>query len=219
MATLAANPADDAPHLLVVDDDRRIRALLLRFLLGEGYRVTTAETVAGGESQARKPQFRSSHPRRDDARREWVRFCPRHPRRIGGADPHAHGARREGEPHQGPRNRRRRLSGEAVRAAGAFAAHRQHSAPGAAAKRAAGGIGAVRSIRVPPGARRTAPWRGDDPPDRPRTRDVARACRNCRRDGAAPGACGQWRERQRAHGGCAGQPAAPQDRTRSGQPA
>jgi len=37
---------DDAPHLLVVDDDRRIRALLLRFLLGEGYRVTTAESAA-----------------------------------------------------------------------------------------------------------------------------------------------------------------------------
>jgi two-component system, OmpR family, phosphate regulon response regulator OmpR len=44
MSTIAANPADDAPHLLVVDDDRRIRVLLLRFLLGEGYRVTTAET-------------------------------------------------------------------------------------------------------------------------------------------------------------------------------
>ena len=41
----AINPADDAPHLLVVDDDRRIRALLSRFLLGEGYRVTTAETA------------------------------------------------------------------------------------------------------------------------------------------------------------------------------
>ena len=41
----AANPADDAPHLLVVDDDRRIRALLSRFLVGEGYRVTTAETA------------------------------------------------------------------------------------------------------------------------------------------------------------------------------
>ena len=39
------NPADDAPHLLVVDDDRRIRALLSRFLLGEGYRVSTAETA------------------------------------------------------------------------------------------------------------------------------------------------------------------------------
>jgi two-component system, OmpR family, phosphate regulon response regulator OmpR len=45
MTTLAANPPDDAPHLLVVDDDRRIRALLLRFLVGEGYRVTTAETA------------------------------------------------------------------------------------------------------------------------------------------------------------------------------
>jgi len=39
------NPADDAPHLLVVDDDRRIRALLLRFLAGEGYRVSAAETA------------------------------------------------------------------------------------------------------------------------------------------------------------------------------
>jgi two-component system phosphate regulon response regulator OmpR len=38
-------PADDAPHLLVVDDDRRIRALLSRFLVGEGYRVTTAESA------------------------------------------------------------------------------------------------------------------------------------------------------------------------------
>ncbi|MGC2177167.1 MAG: DNA-binding response regulator, partial [Bradyrhizobium sp.] len=33
-------PADDAPHLLLVDDDRRIRDLLSRFLSGEGYRVT-----------------------------------------------------------------------------------------------------------------------------------------------------------------------------------
>jgi two-component system phosphate regulon response regulator OmpR len=44
MTALAANPADDAPHLLVVDDDRRIRVLLSRFLVGEGYRVTTAES-------------------------------------------------------------------------------------------------------------------------------------------------------------------------------
>lgn len=36
-------PADDAPHLLVVDDDRRIRDLLSRFLAAEGYRVTTAD--------------------------------------------------------------------------------------------------------------------------------------------------------------------------------
>jgi two-component system, OmpR family, phosphate regulon response regulator OmpR len=38
--------SDDAPHLLVVDDDRRIRILLSRFLLAEGYRVTTAQTAA-----------------------------------------------------------------------------------------------------------------------------------------------------------------------------
>jgi two-component system phosphate regulon response regulator OmpR len=37
-----SQPADDAPHLLLVDDDRRIRDLLSRFLAGEGYRVTTA---------------------------------------------------------------------------------------------------------------------------------------------------------------------------------
>jgi two-component system phosphate regulon response regulator OmpR len=44
-ATIARTPpqlADDAPHLLLVDDDRRIRDLLSRFLAGEGYRVTTA---------------------------------------------------------------------------------------------------------------------------------------------------------------------------------
>src|SRR3984957_19491063 len=45
------NPADDAPHLLVVDDDRRIRALLSRFLLGEGYRVSTAETAADARAK------------------------------------------------------------------------------------------------------------------------------------------------------------------------
>lgn len=45
-ATLAkkpVKPADDAPHLLLVDDDRRIRDLLSRFLASEGYRVTTAK--------------------------------------------------------------------------------------------------------------------------------------------------------------------------------
>ena len=45
MKPQTATPADDAPHLLVVDDDRRIRDLLSRFLLAEGYRVTTADTA------------------------------------------------------------------------------------------------------------------------------------------------------------------------------
>src|ERR1035437_7767822 len=42
---------DDAPHLLVVDDDRRIRDLLSRFLAGEGYRVSTAETAADARAK------------------------------------------------------------------------------------------------------------------------------------------------------------------------
>jgi two-component system phosphate regulon response regulator OmpR len=46
METGSEAPADNAPHLLIVDDDRRIRDLLSRFLLREGYRVTTAETAS-----------------------------------------------------------------------------------------------------------------------------------------------------------------------------
>lgn len=45
LAKKPVRPADDAPHLLLVDDDRRIRDLLSRFLASEGYRVTTAQSV------------------------------------------------------------------------------------------------------------------------------------------------------------------------------
>ena len=51
MATASAALPDDAPHLLVVDDDRRIRDLLSRFLFAEGYRVTTAETAADARAK------------------------------------------------------------------------------------------------------------------------------------------------------------------------
>ena len=44
--TAPAKLPDDAPHILVVDDDRRIRDLLSRFLTAEGYRITTAESAA-----------------------------------------------------------------------------------------------------------------------------------------------------------------------------
>ena len=46
-----AKPADDAPHLLLVDDDRRIRDLLSRFLSGEGYRVTTAMSASDARAK------------------------------------------------------------------------------------------------------------------------------------------------------------------------
>jgi two-component system phosphate regulon response regulator OmpR len=47
----APTPPDDAPHILVVDDDRRIRGLLSRFLAENGYRVTTAGNAV--EARAR----------------------------------------------------------------------------------------------------------------------------------------------------------------------
>lgn len=47
--TEAGELTDDAPHLLVVDDDRRIRELIKRFLSENGYRVT----LAGDASEAR----------------------------------------------------------------------------------------------------------------------------------------------------------------------
>jgi len=46
----AETPADDAAHLLVVDDDTRIRMLLHRFLRENGFRVT----VAGDAADARR---------------------------------------------------------------------------------------------------------------------------------------------------------------------
>jgi two-component system, OmpR family, phosphate regulon response regulator OmpR len=55
-----AEPAvlsDDAPHLLVVDDDRRIRNLLSRFLLSEGYRVTTAGNAAEARAKLANLRF------------------------------------------------------------------------------------------------------------------------------------------------------------------
>jgi two-component system phosphate regulon response regulator OmpR len=42
--------ADDAAHLLLVDDDRRIRDLLSRYLREQGYRISTAESAAAARA-------------------------------------------------------------------------------------------------------------------------------------------------------------------------
>ncbi len=39
-------PLDDAPHLLIVDDDKRIRDLLNRYLTEQGFRITIAADAA-----------------------------------------------------------------------------------------------------------------------------------------------------------------------------
>src|SRR3984893_1639182 len=51
IARTPAQPADDAPHILLVDDDRRIRDLLSRFLAAEGYRVTTAMSASDARAK------------------------------------------------------------------------------------------------------------------------------------------------------------------------
>jgi two-component system phosphate regulon response regulator OmpR len=56
-APIPIPPADDAPHLLVVDDDRRIRDLLSRYLTGEGYRITTADSAAVARAKLSSLRF------------------------------------------------------------------------------------------------------------------------------------------------------------------
>lgn len=53
----AAKITDNAPHILVVDDDQRIRDLLARFLQENGFRVTTAEHAAAARSNMRGLAF------------------------------------------------------------------------------------------------------------------------------------------------------------------
>ncbi len=55
--SLPASLPDDAVHLLVVDDDRRIRDLLSRFLTNEGYRVSTADSAADARAKLKGLSF------------------------------------------------------------------------------------------------------------------------------------------------------------------
>ena len=48
---------DEAPHILVVDDDRRLRELLARFLGDNGYRVTTAANAADADQRLARLVF------------------------------------------------------------------------------------------------------------------------------------------------------------------
>ncbi len=49
--------ADHAQHILVVDDDRRLRELLARFLTQHGYRVTTAASAAEAQAMSESLVF------------------------------------------------------------------------------------------------------------------------------------------------------------------
>lgn len=52
-----AIPTDDAAHLLVVDDDTRIRNLLNRYLMDQGFRVTVAADAAEARRKLQSLHF------------------------------------------------------------------------------------------------------------------------------------------------------------------
>jgi two-component system phosphate regulon response regulator OmpR len=48
---------DDAPHVLIVDDDHKIRDLLARYLYTQGFRVTTAQDAETAQASLRGLDF------------------------------------------------------------------------------------------------------------------------------------------------------------------
>ena len=220
MAEPALALPDDAPHLLVVDDDRRIRDLLSRFLYRGRLSRHHGGQCRGRARQARKPVVRPAGARRDDAGRDRLPACEVAARELRGADPDADREGGGGQPHHRARARRRRLCAEAVRAARALAAHRQHPEAHAFRRRRR----RSKSVRFGDFVfhlGRGELKRGEEIVHlTDRERDMLRVLAgSAGRDRAAHGARRQRRRRQRARRRRAGEPAAPQDRARSRQSA
>ena len=68
---------DNAAHILIVDDDQRIRDLLARYLFEQGFRVTHGHRCGERARGHARPRLRRRHPRRHDARRKRPRARPR----------------------------------------------------------------------------------------------------------------------------------------------
>ncbi len=54
---LTVDMADDIAHLLVIDDDTRLRELLRRYLTEQGFRVSTAENAAAARARLASMEF------------------------------------------------------------------------------------------------------------------------------------------------------------------
>lgn len=57
MTKLMSLPEDNASHILVVDDDRRLRELLSRYLSSNGFRVTNASDAAEARKKVENLEF------------------------------------------------------------------------------------------------------------------------------------------------------------------
>ncbi len=56
-ADIAKAPSDEAPHVLVVDDDRRLRDLLTRYLTNNDFRVSNAADAADARRKLESLEF------------------------------------------------------------------------------------------------------------------------------------------------------------------
>ena len=59
-------------HILIVDDDNRIRDLLKDYLSGNNYIVSTAENADHAKERLKYLKFDINYLRCNDARTEWV---------------------------------------------------------------------------------------------------------------------------------------------------
>ena len=150
---------ETARHILVVDDDDRLRRLLQRYLTEHGYHVTTAADADEAKAALKNFAFDMMVldvmlPGQDGISLTGELRAPVRP-----ADPAADRARRERRSGQRSVRRRRRLPGQAVRSARAAAQDRDHPAPrGAAAAQPRSRCASARSPSIP---RRQILWRGE----------------------------------------------------------
>ena len=103
-------PDDNCPHILVIDDDSRIRDLLARYLQEHGFRVTTAIDAASARATMRSLSFDLLILDVMMPHEFGLDFARSLRREFASADPDADGARRARAAHRGAGDRRRRLS-------------------------------------------------------------------------------------------------------------
>ena len=122
-------PDDNSPHILVVDDDSRIRDLLARYLQEHGFRVTTAVDAASARATMRSLSFDLLILDVMMPQKFGLDLARSLRREVPAADPHADGARRARAADRGSRDWRRRLFGQTVQPPRASAACRQCAPP------------------------------------------------------------------------------------------